>query len=129
MKAFARRLEPRCQAGDLPARLRDAVLMFLSNGGVFYSKVLPASPGDGPDALAADDADADCEAPPPLLRHKLLEQGFRLVAKAFMMTFNSRTFSAATWPGFLRWVKERRHLLGARRWAACWELSEHVRSP
>ena len=126
VEAFVRRLEPRCQAGDLPALLRDAVLMFLSNGGVFYSKVLPASPGDGPDALAADDADADCEAAPPLLRHKLLEQGFRLVAKAFMMTFNSRTFSAATWPGFLRWVKERRHLLGARRWAACWELSEHA---
>ena len=89
VEAFVRRLEPRCQAGDLPALLRDAVLMFLSNGGVFYSKVLPASPGDGPDALAADDADADCEAasrwPPQLdrtnrFRHEVVsKQTWRLV--------------------------------------------------
>ena len=117
VEALVRLLDPRCQAGALPARLRSAVGVYLGNGGAFAAAVLPACAR----AAAAEDAhcDADGDAPPPMARHRLLEAGFRLESKAFMLTFNSGSFVRETWPVFLEWVKERRGALGARRWAAC----------
>ena len=120
VEAFVRRLEPRCQTSDLAGRLRAAAAEFLASGGVFDSAVLPVHGVDVPEA------EADGDAPPALLRHRLLEPGFRLASKAFMLTFNSRTFSEATWPDFLNWMKQRRRDLGARRWGACLEVSENA---
>ena len=40
-----------------------------------------------------------------------------------MMTFQSSSFSKATWPAFKGWAKATRAVLGARRWAACLEGS------
>lgn len=126
VEALVRLLDPRCQAGALPARLRSAVGVYLGNGGAFAAAVLPACAR----AAAAEDAhcDADGDAPPPMARHRLLEAGFRLESKAFMLTFNSGSFVRETWPVFLEWVKERRGALGARRWAACLEESLNAHS-
>jgi hypothetical protein len=121
VEALVRLLDPRCQAGGLPDRLRSAVSVYLDNGGAFSATVLPACAR----TAAADGAncDVDCDAPPPMARHRLLEAGFRLESKAFMLTFNSASFVLETWPVFLEWVKERRSALGARRWSACLEES------
>ena len=51
VEALVRRLEPRCQTGSLPTRLRDAV-SFLDNGGHFVSAVLPPAPVALPTAAA-----------------------------------------------------------------------------
>ena len=130
VEALVRRLEPRCQMGSLPTRLRDAVVSFLDNGGHFVSAVLPPAPVVLPAAAAtatpACDAEIDADTPPPLLRHRVLEAGFRLKSKALMLTFNSKAFIEATWPLFLAWLKGKARELGARRWAACLERSEHA---
>ncbi len=76
-------------------------------------------------ALDAACGDADGDTPPPVLRHRLLEQSFRLNSKAFMLTFHSRSLSMVKWPQFLLWVEVSRRGLRARRWAACVEESEH----
>ena len=88
--------------------LRSAVLEYGGNGGVFSTPVLAVPPEAAADEGAVD---ADCEAPPPLARHRLLDDGFRLKSKAFMLTYNSRGFSEGTWPVFLKWAKERRRAL------------------
>ena len=117
------KLDPRCQDAGRPARLRSAVEAYLANGGTFSVPLL-ASP-DGGD-LAAEPCDDDGDAPAPVLRHRLLAPGFRLKSKAFMLTYNSRAFAEATWSKFLLWVRNKRQSLGARRWAACIELSEQA---
>ena len=123
VEKLARRLEPRCQSGDLLGRLRAAVAKFLDNGGKFSTPVLR----DDGTAVATDDADdADGDAPPPLQRHRLFKPGFQLNTKAFMLTFNSESFTESDWPQFRKWVKDKRGELGARRWAACLEVSEHA---
>ena len=42
VEALVRLLDPRCQAGGLPDRLRSAVSVYLDNGGAFSATVLPA---------------------------------------------------------------------------------------
>ncbi len=116
VEKLVRLLDARCHAGDLPGRLRDAVRLYLDNGGSFSVPVLLADIAAGA-AATGEGHDADSDPPPPVLRHRLLDEGFRLRSKAFMLTFNSRAFTA-TWPVFLRWVKDRYRELGARRWAA-----------
>ena len=105
-------------------------LWYLDNGGHFSTAVLPASsalPASSSGATASEEAcDADCDPPPPLERHRLLEPGFRLNSKAFMLTFNSRSFVVETWPVFRSWVLDKRRELGARRWSACVEEPGHA---
>ncbi len=129
VEALVRRLEPRCQSGDLPERLRAAATIYLDNGGVFSTAVLPpvsaAPPADASATARPGDSHIDPDTAPPLLRHRLLEPGFRLKSKAFMLTFNSKAFTEATWPLFLSWVGRKCRELGARRWAACLERSEN----
>ena len=129
VEAFVRRLEPRCQSGGLPERLRDAVSTYIGHGGVFSTAVLPPVPAVPlADASAASSCDrvAEADAAPAVMRHRLLEQGFRLKSKAFMLTFNSKEFTEATWNDFRPWVERKCRELGARRWAACLELSENA---
>ena len=82
VEASVRRLEPRCHTGSLPTRLRDAAVSCLDNGGHFVSAVLPpasvALPTAAATATPARDAEIDADVPPPLLRHRVLEAGFRL---------------------------------------------------
>lgn len=122
VEKLVRLLDPRCQDGDLPARLRAAVESYLDNGGKFLSSIVPLAP-----AAAGTEGDVDPEAPPVIERHRLLEAGFRLRSKAFMLTYNNKAFTQATWAAFEAWVRERCRSLGARRWAACIETSKNGR--
>ena len=128
VEALVRLLDKRCQTDGRPERLREAVAKYLDNGGRFSVPLLPAPTATTASASTMP-GDADGDAPPPLARHRLLDEGFRLESKAFMLTYNSRAFAQATWPLFLAWVKERRRELGARRWAACFEESLNAQQP
>ena len=134
VEALVRRLEARCQSSAHLSRLSEAVALYAHNGGIFSVPLLAsASAATAVAEDVLDDADGerapplldddDGEGAPPLARHRVLDEGFRLNSRAFMLTYNSRSFSAATWPVYLKWVKERRRSLGARRWAACFEES------
>ena len=125
VERLVRLLEARCQCGDLPARLRAAAASYLAAGGVFSTPLMPSTVG--PDDADGDGVDGhDGDAPPHVQRHRLLEVGFQLNSKAFMLTYNSASFGEATWPAFLAWVRGKRKELGASRWAACLEKSEHA---
>lgn len=91
-------------------QLREAAVLYVSNGGHFGVELGPVP-----------------EFQAQLQRHRVLKNGFVLKSKAFMLTFNSRTFTPDTWLAFLPWVRARAAELGARRWAACLEKSEHAR--
>jgi len=67
---------------------------------------------------ATDEEDLSC-----LPMHRVLEPGFILKSKAFMLTFNSRTVQEDSWPEFRAWVEEKNREFGARAWAACLERS------
>ena len=96
VEALAGLLEPRCQTEDLPARLRAAVVSYVDNGGVLSMPVLAAPVAGDEPAAECEAGDAGCDAPTPVLRHRLLEQGFRLNSKAFMLRFNYCAFTEAT---------------------------------
>ena len=81
VERFVQKLEPRCQQGCLPARLRAAVTQWRDNGGVLTRDILPADHGSVPMVEAC------------LLRHKVLEGGYILKSRAFMLTFNKRTWT------------------------------------
>jgi hypothetical protein len=51
----------------------------------------------------------------------LLKPGFILKSKAFMTTYNSQSFTPATFVSFKMWVKDAASRFGARAWAACVE--------
>ena len=101
---------------------------YVRNCGKFSAPVLlraanaAVAAAPGPGGPAAEDGNA-AEGPAALQRHRLLDAGFRLKSKAFMLTFHSRDFTDKTWPPFHAWVLERCAALGARRWAACLEES------
>ena len=87
-------------------------------------------PGSSPAAAAGTaTAEGDEASAAVLQRHRLLEAGYQMKSKAFMLTLNSRTFKPETWPAFRDWVVERRGALGASRWAACLEESLHAAPP
>ena len=114
-----RLLEPRCQHGDFPRRLRAAVEAWRNNGGKLTREVLPqpSDPADSPDCV---DGGSDV---PTLPSHKVLASGFRLKSRAFMMTFNCKDFTQATWPAFRAHVQQLCKKFKARAWAANWEQS------
>ena len=92
VEALVRVLDPRCQTDGFPARLRSAVTKYLDNGGKFSAPLLPATAAAAA-TVEGTMCDTDGDAPPPLTRHRLLEDGFRLESKAFTLTYNSRSFS------------------------------------
>lgn len=105
--------------------------LWLSHGGqaVFPEGVLPTMPHDELPAGAADDGD-DAGESTSLDAHRDLTaggpRGFRLRAKAFMLTFNSLVFvtSPALWKSFLVWVKGKAAEFHAQYWSATMECSE-----
>ena len=91
---LVRDLDRACGDESTAVRVRAAANRYLSNGGVLPAKLRPEC------------SDAGDPAPGyQLQRHRVLEEGFRLQAKAFMMTFNSRAFTIGTWGPFSTWVK------------------------
>ena len=128
-----RLLEPRCQEGELPQRLHRAVEKWKNNGGKLTRDVLPAA-GDSGNTAPEDRAivASDNEAEPSALPfHRVLDSGFRLRAKAFMLTYNSDAFTKKTWEDFRQHMRCLRRALNARAWAANWEesLEAQARAP
>ena len=91
---------------------------YLANGGKFSAPVTLAADAA---AVGGDVVQTDPETPAPVIRHRLLQDGFRLQSKAFMLTFHSKDFTKDTWLPFSSWVRKTCRELGARRWAACLE--------
>ena len=88
-----RLLEPRCQTALLAGRLRDAVKLWKDHGGAL-SQPMTESPADPTVPENCNEAD---ESEVPLLpRHRVLQPGYILKSKAFMLTFNSDTFTRDT---------------------------------
>ena len=131
-------LEARCQEGVLPQRLRDAVEQYVLNGGELTRDVVEVLPTCGAlttEAVAADvtegvDSGQDTDLFGNFEYHRVLEGGYVLQSKAFMLTFNSSAFSSGTWPRFKLHIEELHKKLGSKAWAANLEKSTHaVRGP
>ena len=136
VEALVLKLEPRCQHGEFPVRLRAAVTQWRDNGGFLARNILPAESHADRDVLPAE-SNTVHEMPPAessaepltqtcLVRHKVLEAGFILKSRAFMLTFNNRSWTRDTWGPFREWVKGLQPSFGFRAWAACLEVSEHA---
>ena len=119
-----RLLEPRCQEGELPQRLRTATELWVSNGGKLMQGVLPPP-------APADHAplDESGEAAAPLPQHKVLDSAFRLKSHGFMVTYNCEDFSQETWPAFREHMRSLARAHKARAWAANWEQSLQASDP
>ena len=114
VERFVQKLEPWWQQGDLLVRLRAAVTQWHDNGGALTRDILPPDVGTVPTVETC------------LVRHKVLEGGYILKSRAFMLTFNNRSWTRSTWAPFLQWVKRLQAPLGFRAWAACLEVSTHA---
>ena len=117
-----RLMEPRCQQGELPRRLRLAVETWKNNGGKLTRDVLPVPTGPAAGGAQGPEQTTEC-VEPALPLHKVLESSFRLQSRGFMMTFNSKEFTRDTWPAFRSHVQHLCKLLKAHGWAANWERS------
>ena len=89
--------------------------LWRDNGGALSQPMTVAAANPN---LPDNDGEADESEVPLLPRHRVLEPGYILKSKAFMLTFNSDTFTRDTWKSFENWVKRKRKELGARAWAA-----------
>jgi len=117
VERLVRALETRCQTTSLSRRLLHAVRLWSDNGGTLPQPISGTATG-------GDEADEPGVSPLP--RHRVLEPGYTLKSKAFMLTFNSDAFDRGTWAGFERWVKVKHKEFGSRAWAACIEESLHA---
>ena len=115
VQTLIRELDRRCADSDTSARLRAVLDVYHQNGGALPAKLrqVPAPDSTPPSQVQ-------------LQRHRVLDEGFRLQSKAFMLTYNCKEFSTDTWQRFLTWVKGTVRKLHARRWAACLEESLHA---
>ena len=115
--ALVRELDRQCLDADSSARLRAAVTLYTQNGGVLPVRLTPEPVGEGAPVSQVQ-----------LQRHRVLDEGFRLQSRAFMLTFNSKAFTAGTWERFRTWVQGTARRLHASRWAACLEESQHAQA-
>ena len=115
VETLVRRLDRRCLDVGSSARLRAAIVLYTENGGA-----LPVTLTPEPEEEVTHVSQLH------LQRHRVLDEGFRLQAKAFMLTYNCKDFTAATWERFLAWVRGTARRLKASRWAACLEESQHA---
>ena len=117
MAKILRALAKRCTEGDQATRFGTAVRSWVSSGGQL------------PDGMSLRQADEglDIEEPTAVLvpRHRVLKMNFRLQSTAFMMTYNSSTFTTDTWGPFLAFIKNVAKKYGAKAWSACLEESCH----
>ena len=104
--------------GDEAKRCREAVKMYVDNGGKLPEGMSLREEGSGVTMLPDES--------PAVPRHKVLMNGFVLHSRAFMLTYNSSTFSDDTWQEFEAWVQTFARQRGARGWAACLETSLHA---
>ena len=107
----ARALQRRMRNAGDAARLRRPLTAWIANGGELTVPVL-------------DEGDPETQPRSPVDGHRVLGRGYRLESKAFMLTYNSRSFTQAVWTDFERFTSGLADRLGARAWAACLEESE-----
>lgn len=131
-----RLLEPRCQEGELPRRLRRAVEQYANNGGKLGRAVLPApeeaeqahagsvDASSEPVSTLVDEGDAEVAAArSPIELHRVLDASFVLRSKAFMLTYNSRKFTPASWIVFRGTMRRLHFAFKSKAWAANQEES------
>ena len=104
VERLVRLLDARCEGPDTRHRLRTAAAQWEQNGGQFSTEV-----------VAEDDFAVSL-----VVRHRVLKANFELKSRAFMLTYNSRSFTLETWVPFRAFVVSLRARFGARAWAACW---------
>ena len=103
--------------------IRDAAWRWQENGGRLEGEFVPQpSPADD---VAMDCPEANVDDTAVLPCHAAIRFGYRLQSKAFMLTYNSRSFSVTTWRSFRDFVEAKAKSLGARAWSACLEQSLH----
>ena len=111
--ALIRLLEKRLLSDGQLERLRGAAKAFADNGGELSAEVVSEASSTSP----------------ALPKHRVLASFFKLKSKAFMLTYNSRGISPATWGPFQKFVVDLARTWGARAWAACLEKSLHSETP
>ena len=107
IERLVRALESRMADPAMMQQLHDASKAWQAAGGVFSTDILQV----------------DLTSQPVIPMHRVLMPTFKLKSKAFMLTFHSADFTEATWPAFLKFVKDLKKTMGARAWAACLERS------
>ena len=112
VERLVRLLVARCSR-DKRQRLRAAAKSWEDNGGEFTSPV-----------VAEDDF-----TPSPVALHRVLKPNFELKSRAFMLTYNSASFTLETWAPFRTFVMTLKAQFGARAWAACLEESLNAAGP
>ena len=111
-------LDGRCQETGQRALLRSLAEQWVACGGNLSHGL-----------RSADGTPADDTAPVALAHHRIIEKGFRIQTHAFMVTYNSATFTVGTWETYEPWFQRLAKNLGAHAWAACLEESQHTTGP
>jgi len=112
---------------DTANRLREAAAQWQSTGGYLDGVVVPAAGAEV--ASAEESCTEEPQGDPVVSRHKVLIVGYRLRSRAFMLTYNSRSFTKHTWHLFRQFCQETARRMGAAAWAACFEESLHAAPP
>ena len=116
-----RLLERRCNGAGQKQRLCASVQAYVQHNGK-----LPEGIQLAPDASRLELSE-DVEATAcPVPCHRVLVTTFELKSKAFMVTYNSPTFTPSTWPAFREHMKALHQQLGAWAVSACLEESLHA---
>ena len=119
VQKLMKKVEARCVDDDKVGRLRAAATQWKENGGVLDARIAPALVEE-----AYEDDNSLLPAAVP--RHNILLAGYKVHSKAFMVTYNSRTFTPQVWPRFHAFMKSMAGKLGASGWTACLEQSLHA---
>lgn len=118
LEKLLRVVNARSPTAAVVADVRTATQTWLANGGTLSTEL--------EDESEAEQTPAEDDVPSPVSGHKLLKPNFRLRSKAFMMTYNSRSFTEEDWPDFRKFVLKQKKAYGARAWAANLEESLHA---
>ena len=116
-----RLLARRCVSPAHKTELRAAVQAWIDNEGKLPDGIVMVEGDDGVQA-AADSV----ETPPVVPSHKVLVSTYELKSKAFMLTYNSESFSLDTWAPFLQHMENLHLRFGSRAFSCCLEQSEHA---
>ena len=122
-----RLLNKTCTSEPERSKFARAVHKWVSNGGQLPEGLRQIDGSSGVHNVLVDagstDAAAQSCAESPLPQHTVLEASFVLQSKAFMLTHNSRSFTADTWGEYREWAQQLFADLKAKAWAACLEES------
>jgi hypothetical protein len=116
-----RLLARRCVLPEQKTKLRAAVTSWVDNQGQLPDGILLVPEEEG--LQAAPDS---VETPALIAHHKVLVSTYGLKSKAFMLTYNSESFTPGTWDAFLQHMKELHRRLGSKAFSCCLEESLNI---